>query len=148
MSYSHHHSSCEDARSSSTQHERPAYRCTTKMRMKHRAHKRKDSNGNRDPPGRVPLCLATTKVFKSGDKGLGYYRDLGESSPPATVDLPESTGLSYPYRCWPGLAKVLVAGGAKYCPSTSAQLESLFTGLTRQQGASRTAICNSVTCNV
>jgi len=32
---------------------------------------------------------------------------------------------------------VLVAGGAKYCPTTSAQLESLFTGLTRQQGASK-----------
>ena len=35
---------------------------------------------------------------------------------------------------------MLVAGGAKYCPSTSAQLESLFTGLTRQQGASKNNI--------
>ena len=35
---------------------------------------------------------------------------------------------------------MLVAGGAKYCPSTSAQLESLFSGLTRQQGASKNNI--------
>ena len=49
-------------------------------------------------------------------------------------------GHTYPYRCWPELTKVLVAGGAKYCPSTSAQLESLFNGLTRQQGASKNHI--------
>ena len=51
-----------------------------------------------------------------------------------------ATHCAYPYRCWPGLTKVLVAGGAKYCPSTSAQLESLFNGLTRQQGASKNNI--------
>jgi len=50
------------------------------------------------------------------------------------------TGWAYPYRCWHDLAEVLVAGGAKYCPSTSAQIESLFTGLTRQQGASKVHI--------
>ena len=43
----------------------------------------------------------------------------------------------YPYRCWPGLTRVLVAGGAKFCPTTSAQIESLFSGLTRQQGSSK-----------
>lgn len=51
-----------------------------------------------------------------------------------------ATQFPYPYRCWVGLTKVLVAGGAKYCPSTSAQLESLFSGLTRQQGASKNNI--------
>ena len=50
------------------------------------------------------------------------------------------TGVPYPYRCWPKLTKVLVAEGAKFCPSTSAQLESLFNGLTRQQGASKNNI--------
>ena len=33
--------------------------------------------------------------------------------------------------------QVLVAGGAKGCPTTSAQLEGLFNSLTRQQGASK-----------
>jgi len=50
------------------------------------------------------------------------------------------TGRAYPYRCWHELAQVLVAGGAKYCPSTSAQVESLFTALPRQQGASKVHI--------
>ena len=53
----------------------------------------------------------------------------------AAGDVNMFTNCAYPYRCWPELTKVLVAGGAKYCPSTSAQLESLFNGLTRQQGA-------------
>ena len=48
-----------------------------------------------------------------------------------------ATGHCYPYRCWHGLSRTLVAGGAKYCPTTSAQCESIFTGLTRQQGASK-----------
>ena len=48
-----------------------------------------------------------------------------------------ATGMPFAYRSWPLLAQVLVDGGAKYCPDTSAQLESLFTGITRQQGASK-----------
>ena len=48
-----------------------------------------------------------------------------------------ATGRPCPYRCWPGLTRVLVAGGAKYTPTTSAQCESYFNGLTRQQGASK-----------
>jgi hypothetical protein len=55
----------------------------------------------------------------------------------AAGSLNPATGRAYPYRCWHGLTQVLVAGGAKHCPTTSAQCESLFTGLTRQQGASK-----------
>jgi len=58
----------------------------------------------------------------------------------AAGELNPHTKQPFPYRCWPELTKVLVAGGAKYCPTTSAQLESLFTGLTRQQGASKNNI--------
>ena len=55
----------------------------------------------------------------------------------AAAECNPHTCAPYPYRCWHELAQVLVAGGAKYAPSTSAQLESMFTGLTRQQGASK-----------
>ena len=58
----------------------------------------------------------------------------------AAADINPFTGMAYPYRCWPKLTTVLVASGAKYCPSTSAQLESLVNGLTRQQGASKNNI--------
>jgi hypothetical protein len=58
----------------------------------------------------------------------------------AAADINPFTGCAYPYCCWSELTKVLVAGGAKFCPSTSAQLESLFNGLTRQQGASKNNI--------
>ena len=58
----------------------------------------------------------------------------------AAGELNPHTKQPFPYRCWPELTRVLVAGGAKYCPTTSAQLESLFTGLTRQQGASKNNI--------
>jgi hypothetical protein len=47
------------------------------------------------------------------------------------------TGNPLPYRCFPKLMQTLVAGGAKYAPVNSAQLESLFTALPRQQGASK-----------
>ena len=55
----------------------------------------------------------------------------------AAAEINSVTGQPFPYRCWHELAQVLIAGGAKYCPVTSAQLESMFTGLTRQQGASK-----------
>jgi len=55
----------------------------------------------------------------------------------ASASINPVTGLAFPYRCWHELTQVIVAGGAKYCPSTSAQLESEFNGLTRQQGASK-----------
>jgi DNA polymerase III epsilon subunit-like protein len=58
----------------------------------------------------------------------------------ADADVNPYTGHAFPYRCWPEMTKVLVPGGAKLCPSTSAQLESLFNGLTRQQGASKNNI--------
>jgi hypothetical protein len=58
----------------------------------------------------------------------------------AAADVNPFTRHAYPYRCWPELTKVLVAGGGKYCPTTSSQLESLFNGLTRQQGASKNNI--------
>mmetsp|Transcript_17099 Transcript_17099/g.46237 ORF Transcript_17099/g.46237 Transcript_17099/m.46237 type:complete len:263 (-) Transcript_17099:603-1391(-) len=51
----------------------------------------------------------------------------------AAGDINPLTGFAYPYRCWHELAYVLVAGGAKYCPTTSAQIESVFTGLTRHR---------------
>lgn len=55
----------------------------------------------------------------------------------AAAEVNPLTGEAYPYRCWHSLSQVLVAGGGKYAPATSAQLESMFTGLTRQQGASK-----------
>lgn len=55
----------------------------------------------------------------------------------AAAEVNALSGEPFPYSCWHSLAQVLVAGGAKYAPSTSAQLESMFTGLTRQQGASK-----------
>jgi DNA polymerase III epsilon subunit-like protein len=58
----------------------------------------------------------------------------------AKGELNPVTGEAYPYRCWHELAQVLVAGGAKGCPTTSAQLEGLFNSLTRQQGASKVNI--------
>jgi DNA polymerase-3 subunit epsilon len=58
----------------------------------------------------------------------------------AAGSLNPATSRPYPYRCWHGLTRVLVAGGAKYCPTTSAQIESLFNGLTRQQGNSKVHI--------
>ena len=56
----------------------------------------------------------------------------------ATGTLNSRSGQAFPYRCWPELAQVLVAGGAKNCPTTSAQVEGFFNALTRQQGASKT----------
>ena len=53
------------------------------------------------------------------------------------VEAAGSGSLPFRYECWHELAQVLVAGGAKYCPDTSAQLESLFCALTAQQGASK-----------
>ena len=92
-------------------------------------------------PGTLPWLLfsPTTRdnkpnpVFK--DVEAFAAADVNPHLPSAAV-----AGHAYPYRCWPELTKVLVAGGAKYCPSTSAQLESLFNGLTRQQGASKNNI--------
>lgn len=68
--------------------------------------------------GRTNLIFEQTRAFAAGS-------------------LNPLTGQPYPFRCWNGLNKVLIAGGAKYCPSDSAQCESLFTALPRQQGASK-----------
>ena len=86
----------------------------------------------RELPGSLPWLLfspttrdgATNPIFAQVEEFA-----VGSINP--------ETEFPCPYRCWAGLTRVLVAGGAKYCPTTSAQIESLFNGLTRQQGASK-----------
>ena len=86
-------------------------------------------------PGTLPWLLFSSKTRDEKDNAV--FNDVKAF---AAADVNPFTGHAYPYRCWPELTKVLVAGGAKFCPSTSAQLESLFNGLTRQQGASKNNI--------
>jgi hypothetical protein len=96
----------------------------------------KASKDERDElPGTLPWLLfsptardgSTNPVFK-------------EVQAFAAGDVNPQTGRAYPYRCWYELTQVLVPGGAKYPPTTSAQLEGLFNALTRQQGASKVHI--------
>ena len=77
--------------------------------------------------------LVFSPTTRTGDANPVY----AQTKSFAQAEINPLTGQPYPYRCWHELAQVLVAGGAKYTPSTSAQLESMFTGLTRQQGASK-----------
>ena len=65
--------------------------------------------------------FACVKAFAAGEENLHTRR-------------------AFPYRCWVELTQTLVAGGAKYCPSTSAMVEGFFNALTRQQGASKNNI--------
>jgi DNA polymerase III epsilon subunit-like protein len=92
-------------------------------------------------PGALPWLLFSPTTRDGKDNPI--FKDV-QAFAAADVNphlpLCAATGHAYPYRCWPELTKVLVAGGAKLCPSTSAQLESLFNGLTRQQGASKNNI--------
>jgi DNA polymerase III epsilon subunit-like protein len=83
-------------------------------------------------PGTLPWLLfsATTREGLSNE----VYPEVCAF---AKGELNPVTGEAYPYRCWHELAQVFVAGGAKGCPTTSAQLEGLFNSLTRQQGASK-----------
>eukprot|EP00966_Prymnesium_polylepis_P077261 1789479-Prymnesium_polylepis.1 len=55
----------------------------------------------------------------------------GEINPHSPARLPK------PYRNWPRLTDCLIRGGGRYRSANSGILESLFTGLTRQQGASK-----------
>ena len=91
------------------------------------------SEGERQElPGTLPWLLFSPTT-RDGATNL-VFSQVEEF---ATGSLNPVTNRPYPYRCWPGLTRVMVAGGAKYTPTTSAQIESLFTGLTRQQGASK-----------
>ena len=83
-------------------------------------------------PGTLPWLLFSPKT-RDGATNEVY----AEVCAFAKGELNPVTGEAYPYRCWHELAQVLVAGGAKGCPTTSAQLEGLFNSLTRQQGASK-----------
>lgn len=83
-------------------------------------------------PGTLTWLLFSPKTRDGADNPV-----YAETKAFAAGEINPLTKQPYPYRCWPELARVLVAGGAKYAPSTSAQLESMFTGLTRQQGASK-----------
>ena len=101
------------------------------------------SANNNQLSGTLPWLLFSP-VTRDGAANPVYEQvkafAAGESNPLTSTSYFQALEVAYPYRCWPELAKVLVAGGAAYCPSTSAQLESLFNGLTRQQGASKNHI--------
>ena len=84
-------------------------------------------------PGTLPWLLFSPKA-RDGVTPNEVYAEVVAF---AEGELNPITGEAYPYRCWHELAQVLVAGGAKGCPTTSAQLEGLFNSLTRQQGASK-----------
>ena len=88
-----------------------------------------------DLPGTLAWLLFSPKTREGAENPV-----FAEVKAFAAGDMNPHTRRAFPYRCWPGLTRTLVAGGAKYCPSTSAQLESLFTGLTRQQGAAKNNI--------
>ena len=83
-------------------------------------------------PGTLPWLLFSPKT-RGGDTNEVYAEVCAFAKGECNL----ITGEAYPYRCWHELAQVLVAGGAKGCPTTSAQLEGLFNSLTRQQGASK-----------
>lgn len=87
-------------------------------------------------PGTLAWLLFSPKT-RDGTSDNTVFHQLVQF---AAAEVNPVTRQAYPYRCWYDLTQVLVAGGAKYCPTTSAQLESLFTGLTRQQGASKVHI--------
>ena len=83
-------------------------------------------------PGTLPWLLFSQTTRDGGSNPI-----FAQVEAFAAGELNPVTHRPYPYRCWHGLTRVLVAGGAKYCPTTSAQIESLFNGLTRQQGSSK-----------
>ena len=89
-------------------------------------------NERAELPGSLPWLLFSPTTRDSAPNPI--FAQVEEF---AVGSLNPATNRPYPYRCWHGLTCVLVAGGAKYCPTTSAQCESLFTGLTRQQGSSK-----------
>jgi DNA polymerase III epsilon subunit-like protein len=88
-------------------------------------------------PGTLPWLLFSPKKREGATSDGATNEVYAEVCAFAKGECNPVTGEAYPYRCWHELAQVLVAGGAKGCPTTSAQLEGLFNSLTRQQGASK-----------
>mmetsp|Transcript_48501 Transcript_48501/g.134475 ORF Transcript_48501/g.134475 Transcript_48501/m.134475 type:complete len:1928 (+) Transcript_48501:54-5837(+) len=84
--------------------------------------------------GSLPWLLFSPKTREGATTPVKTNPVFDQVKAFAAGSINPATGHAYPYRCWHGLTQVLVAGG---CLTTSAQCESLFTGLTRQQGASK-----------